>query len=158
LTIDVITNGFGPAQHLRVEPGCCRYPGRLQRIRNGHRRLTPGQEKAGDVRRSGTESDKSGRDLVHDGWPQGRGDLRCQPGRGGWIGKSIPAGLDADHSGAERLVKQLASGLRVAARGGGELKPIEAISELCDPLKGVGHLGGQIDRRILVNLRPVTIG
>ena len=111
LTIDVITNGFGPAQHLRVEPGCCRYPRRLQRIRSGHRRLTPGQEKVGDLRRSGAEIDESGRDLVHDRWPQGRGDLRCQPGRDGWIGKSIPAGLDADHSGAERLVKQLTSGL-----------------------------------------------
>ena len=154
----MVTNRFGPAQHLRVQPGCCRYPRRLQRIRRGHGRLTPGQEKVGDLRRSGTEIDESRRDLVHDRGPQGWGDLRRQPAGDGRIRESVPARLGADHSGAEGLLEQLTSFLRVVTGGRGELKPIETISELRDPPENLGHPGGQAGRRVRVHLRPVTIG
>ena len=103
----MVTNGFGPAQHLGVEPGRRRYPRRRQRERSGHGRLARGEEKVGDPRRSGVKIDESRRDLVHHRRPQGRGELRRQPGGRDRIGKSVPAGLDADHSGAERLLKQL---------------------------------------------------
>ena len=55
----MVANGFGPAQHLGVEPGRRRYPRRLQRERRGHGRLARGEEKVGDVRRSGTKLDES---------------------------------------------------------------------------------------------------
>ena len=152
LTIDVVTNRLGPAERLGVEPGRGRYPRRLQRIRSGHGRLAPGQEKVGDLRRSGTKLDESRRDAGHDRWPSGWGDLCRQPGRDGRIRKSIPAGIGADHSGAERLLEQLISILLVVIGGGGELKPIETISEPRDPPESLGHPGGQIDRRVLVNM------
>ena len=154
----MVANRFGPAQHLRVESGCCRYPRRLQRVRRGHGRLTRGEEKVGDLGGSGTKIDESRRDLVHDRGPQGRGDLRRQPAGDGRIRESVPAGLDADHSGAERLLKHLISVLRIETSGRGELKPVETISELRDPLERPGHLGGQIARRVLVRPWPVTTG
>ena len=158
LAADVVTNGFGPAQHLCVEPGCRRDPRRLQRVRSGHSRLAPGEEKVGDLRRSGTKIDESRRDLVHDRGPQSRGDLRRQPGSDGRIRESIRARLGVDHSGAERLLQQPASFLRVVAEGRGELEPVETISELRDPLEGSGHLGGQTDHLVLVHLWPAAIG
>jgi len=154
----VVTNGFGPAQHLCVEPGCCRYPRRLQSVRAGHGRLARGEKKAGDLRRGATEIDESRRDLVHDRRPQGWSDLRRQPTSDGRIRESVPAGLGADHSGAERLLELLTSILRVVTGGGGELEPIETISELRNPLQSLSYPGGHIDRGVLASLWPTTIG
>ena len=122
------------------------------------RRLARGQEKVGDPRRSPAKIHEAGRDLGPYRWPQGRGDLRRQPGGDGRIGKSIPAGLDADRSAAKRLVEELTSGLRVATGGRGELKPIETISDLCDPPENLGQFGGQIDGRVLAGRWPIAIG
>ena len=156
--MNVVTNRFGPAQHLGVAPGRRRYPRRLQRERSGRGPLARGEEKASDPRRSGVKIDESRRDLVHHRRPQGRGELRRQPGGRDRIGKSVPAGLDPDHSGAERLLKQLTSIGRIVTGGRGELKPIETISELRDPLESPGHPAGQVGRRVPVYLWPMSLG
>ena len=134
-----------------MEPGCCRDPRRLQRVRSGHGRLTRGEEPVGDPRGRRTEVDESRRDLFRHVWPQGRGDGCRQLISGGRIRESIPVRLGADHSGAERQLKQPISGPHVVTRGRGELEPIEPISEHGKPAENLGHLGGQIEDRLLIN-------
>ena len=116
--------------------------------------MSRGEEKVSDLRRSRTQIHKAHRDLGPDRWAQRRGNLRRQPGSDGRGRESVLAGLGADRSGAKCLVQQLISG-RVTS-GCRKVKPVETISDLCDPPENLGHLGGQIGSRVLINRCGIT--